>query len=170
MNTGYDEKVSFSIWVNLIIYGIGLFYFWIIIKEFFINQTPFDLSNPEHWIALIVPLFFPGILLVCGRLHIYVKADKLFVEFGYVTIISQEILLSDIVEAEVISYRPLRQFGGWGIRGGKVDGERVSVYSMKGSTGVLLTLRKTRRISLLKTRRFLIGSLDPEALVRALSK
>ena len=170
MSNGYDEKVSSPIWVNLIIYGIGLFYFWIIIEVFLINQTPFDLSNLEHWIALIVPLFFPGIPLLFGRLHIYVKADKLFVEFGYVKIISQEIPLADIKVAEAVSYRPLRQFGGWGIRGGKIDGERVSVYSLKGNTGVLLTLSKARRISLSMTRKFLVGSLDPEVLARALSK
>ena len=51
---------------------------------------------------------------------------------------------------------PLRDFGGWGIRYG---GDRICINA-SGSKGVEFTIRDAKR-------KYIIGSDDPEALVRA---
>jgi hypothetical protein len=63
----------------------------------------------------------------------------------------------EIEDAEVIRYRPLRDFGGWGVRWGR--GQRRA-YTVSGDTGVELTLRDGRRV--------VLGSHEPEQLHRAL--
>ena len=60
---------------------------------------------------------------------------------------------------EVVSYRPLADYGGWGIRSGR-DGERV--LNARGNRGV--------RLDLADGSRLLIGSQRPEALALALER
>jgi len=113
--------------------------------------------------ALILPLLF-------GRLLIKVSNNTLNISFGYLGMIKKDIPLSEIQEARVIEYKPLRQFGGWGIRSGKFEGEKTGCYSMKGNKGLLLSLTHKVRVCLLKTNRVIIGCNDPEKLKVSLEK
>ena len=65
-----------------------------------------------------------------------------WVVFGFAT----------IQKAEAITYSPLREYGGWGIRYGR----RGKAYNVSGSRGVLLTLKDGSNV--------LIGSAKHEAL------
>ncbi len=67
--------------------------------------------------------------------------------------------MASIVRIEVVSYRPLMDYGGWGIRVGR-DGERV--LNARGNRGV--------RIELTDGTRLLIGSQRPEALAVAIER
>ena len=53
---------------------------------------------------------------------------------------------------------------------GRLDGERTSVYTVRGTTGVLLELAEEQRISGFRSKRFLIGSLEPDRLSAAIGK
>src|SRR5690606_27576762 len=64
----------------------------------------------------------------------------------------------EIESAEPRRYRPLREYGGWGIRFGL--GGRA--YNVSGDLGVQRVLRSGRRI--------LIGSRDPDALATAIRR
>lgn len=68
----------------------------------------------------------------------------------------RRIALADIASAESVTYSPLAEYGGWGIRGW---GRNVALNA-QGDRGVRLTLRDGRRI--------LIGSQQPERLKTAL--
>jgi len=57
-----------------------------------------------------------------------------------------------------VSYRPLRKFGGWGIRG---SFSGIRAYTARGHLGLLLYLDNDRRT--------LIGSDDPERLASGLA-
>ena len=69
---------------------------------------------------------------------------------------SKTYALADIESAEVRAYRPIREYGGWGLRFGP-SGMAWNAY---GDRGVQLVLRSGRRV--------LIGSQDAEALARAI--
>ncbi len=64
----------------------------------------------------------------------------------------------DIEAAEVITYRPLRDYGGWGYRLGR---NRTRAYTASGTEGLLLTLAGDRRV--------LIGSQRVEQLAAAVA-
>src|SRR5262249_58159993 len=71
----------------------------------------------------------------------------------------RSVALGAIQRIEVVSYRPLRDYGGWGIRTGR-DGERV--LNARGNRGVLLDLGDGTPL--------LIGSQRPEALAIAIQR
>lgn len=116
---------------------------------------------PAIGVVLLLSLLF-------GRLSITVDGRSLRIVYGYLGIIKKEFPLSQIREARVVDYRPVRQFGGWGIRCGTFEGKKTGCYSMKGSRGVLLILARELRVCVTKTDRVIIESASPEKLRSAL--
>jgi hypothetical protein len=112
----------------------------------------------------------PAIVLLLGRLVIDVEHDALSVSFGYLGRPARRIPLHWIERAEAIHYRPIAQFGGWGIRRGRMDGHTTLVYSLQGSTGVLLHLNQSVEIWFARTNRVLVGSRQPERLAEMLGE
>ncbi|MFY9552719.1 MAG: hypothetical protein WAU32_16350 [Thermoanaerobaculia bacterium] len=84
-----------------------------------------------------------------------VAADAVTVRFG--PFFQTRIPLSDIRQAEATAYRPIRDYGGWGIRG---FGRRRALNT-RGNRGVLLTRTDGSTI--------LIGSQKPRELLWALA-
>jgi len=122
------------------------------------------------WVPAVIGVPLVLLPLMFGRLLIRIDASILTVEFGYLGWPIQRVPLVNIVRAHVVAYRPILQFGGWGIRAGRLDGEKTSVYTVRGTTGVLLELAEEQRISGFRSKRFLIGSLEPDRLSRAVGK
>jgi hypothetical protein len=88
-----------------------------------------------------------------------VTPTDLRVWFGWIPTYRRIVPVGTIVRLEVVSYRPLADYWGWGIRSGR-DGERV--LNARGNRGV--------RIELSDGTRLLIGSQRPEALAIALER
>jgi hypothetical protein len=85
-----------------------------------------------------------------------VAEDGVTVRFGF--LYRTRVTFSEIARAEAVSYRPVREYGGWGIRGGG----RRRVLSMRGDQGVLLTRVDGSTL--------LIGSQKPRELLAALAR
>ena len=113
-------------------------------------------------ITIGVPLFF-------GRMQVFVGEGMLVVRFGFVPAIRKEIPLERIASAEAVHYRPIRDFGGWGLRRGMFAGARTAIYSMRGSTAVLLSLERPIHACFLNTDRILIGNLESRRLAEHLN-
>jgi len=96
--------------------------------------------------ALAAAFLFP--------LRTRVFADQIELRFGRYTRFL--IPVNEIASAEPVTYHPLRDYGGWGIR----FSGKGRAYSMRGNTGVQLTLTDGRRI--------LIGSGQPAELAAAI--
>ncbi len=103
---------------------------------------------------------FP-VILVLGflRMTTEVTPIDLRVWFGWIPTYRRTVLVTTIVRLEVVTYRPLADYWGWGIRSGR-DGERV--LNARGNRGL--------RIDLADGTRLLIGSQRPEALALALER
>ena len=122
------------------------------------------------WLPLLMGAALVILPATFGRLVFQIDEEAVTVLFGFLGWPAQRVLLSRIERARIVSYRPIRQFGGWGIRLAGFEGEKTSVYSVRGTRGVLLELTEVQRISGARTRRFLLGSDDPEGLVTAIGK
>jgi hypothetical protein len=85
-----------------------------------------------------------------------VGAHGVTVRFGF--LYRTSIPMSDIRLAEAVQYRPVRDYGGWGIRG---LGRRRAL-NMRGDRGVLLTRQDGSTL--------LIGSQRPRELLTALAQ
>ncbi len=91
------------------------------------------------------------------RLETEVQEDALSIRFH--PVMSDTIRFDDIERVEVRTYRPIREYGGWGIRGGL--GKSGGVYNVSGNRGVQLELANGKRL--------LIGSQRPEELAKAIA-
>lgn len=104
-------------------------------------------------------LWLLAMALVANLLYMRTEVDdtKVTVSFGWVLpLFQRHILLEEIVSAESVSYSPLGEFGGWGIRGWG----RNTALNARGDRGVRLTLRDGGRV--------LIGSQRPHDLATAI--
>jgi hypothetical protein len=133
---------------------------------FFLLTILRHLSLSEGFLLSI--LFFIPFLF--GKMAVTVLNGELRVRFGYLRLISFVFSFSDILTAEEVTFRPIRDFGGWGIRYGRFRDEPVNCLTMRGNKGVLLVLRAKTRICFFTTDKIIIGARYPDKLLRALGK
>jgi len=118
-------------------------------------------APPPVWLVLVLfavfGLAFPALMIHVMRLEVEVREDALYVRF--VPLRTRRIPYSSILRCEACAYRPIRDYGGWGIRWG---GRRNWAYTMRGDRGVRLTLDGGHRL--------LVGSQTPEDLARAIEE
>lgn len=114
-------------------------------------------SGTHAWVPLLgaaavgvgIPLLF-----AVARLTIEVDADA--IEIRYRPFMRRTIRLDSVAAVDAVTYNPLRDYGGWGIRGWS---RRKVAYNISGDRGVLLTLADGATV--------LLGSQRPEELAAA---
>jgi hypothetical protein len=115
---------------------------------------------PEGRIALLVVLGLSvAILLLLFSVKMIVQVDPEGIRIRYIPIWKKTIPLAQIVCWEARTYRPILEYGGWGIR--YMIGKGWA-YNVSGNQGVQLELRNGKRI--------LIGSQRAEDLARAIGE
>ncbi len=93
--------------------------------------------------AMGLTLVFPMLItLLFMRLDVEVRADHLFIAFGPVKLVRKRIPLKDIESVRGLTYRPIREFGGWGIR---PRGSRTA-WTIRGNQAVKVTLRSGKQV------------------------
>ncbi len=111
--------------------------------------------------VLVFPLLLsmlPPLLFYWMRLWVRVEPNNLVVRFR--PLLFKRISLSDIQSCEARSYRPIAEYGGWGVRY-SISG-RGWAYNVSGNQGVQLELKNGKRI--------LIGSQHAGELAEAINK
>jgi hypothetical protein len=108
-------------------------------------------------VAILLPsIVIPILLLARLNLETRLYPDRLRIRFF--PLADDDLPIARIVQWEVRNYSASKEFMGWGVRSG--DGN-TAAYSMRGRRGVQLLLDDESHV--------LIGSLDPERLVAALT-
>ena len=166
----YKEVVPAPVWVWLTLtltLGLSLF-LYLGLREAVHDEAPtviwvWDLI----WVPSIAVIV--AVILLLARLEIRVDDAQVLIRFGFVHLIDREIPRKNIERAEAITYRPIRQFGGWGVRRGRLRDKLTGVYSIRGSTGVLVTLAEPMRIAFGTVDQVLIGTMDATRLATHLA-
>ncbi|MFX1355554.1 MAG: hypothetical protein ACFFGP_16490, partial [Promethearchaeota archaeon] len=88
------------------------------------------------------------------------RRDKVLVRFTtpLFPLFRKTIPMEKILRAEAVTYRPLRDYGGWGIR----CGAKGTAYTMSGHRGVRLEVAEGTDI--------LIGSQQPDQLAATIAQ
>jgi hypothetical protein len=94
--------------------------------------------------------------LLTMRLTTTVTSDALSVRYGF--LYKTRVPLSEIALAEAVEYAPVRDYGGWGIRGSR----RRRALNARGNQGVLVTRSDGTTL--------LVGSQRPRELLEALER
>lgn len=146
-----------QVWIWIIVLGIALLAWWAFIQQIILREPFGQRPVSDFWLWLILIVFGLGlpVLFAVMRLHTIVEPDRLVLRF--VPLRTRQVPLSDIRRAYAREYRPIREYGGWGIRWFPGRG---MVYSMSGKEGVQLELANGKRL--------LVGSRRPEQLLAAI--
>ena len=109
-------------------------------------------------VGTLAILFAIGIvaLFASTRLITEVRTDGLYIRFVPFHLSFRRIPLEDLAGFEARRYRPIREYGGWGIRFGR----RGRAYNVSGNRGV--------RIDYANGRHILIGSQQADELAQAI--
>ncbi len=94
------------------------------------------------------------------KLVTLVKNDGFYFRYPPFILKERRIGKNEIESFEIRKYKPIREYGGWGIRLGSRKAGRA--YNIKGNIGLQLVLKSNRRI--------LFGTQRAEALKRAMKK
>jgi len=122
-------------------------------------HRPFgDRPMPDALLVVFWLVFGIGLpaLFLSGKLVTEVRSDGIYVRFVPFHRSFHRIAFSELKRYEVRTYRPIIEYGGWGIRyscSGKA-------YNVSGRHGL--------QLELLNGKRLLIGSQQPEELLRAI--
>jgi hypothetical protein len=144
-------------WVWILLIGSISIAWWSFIQQIILGLPFGNRPSPDLIIWIIWAVFgvcMPWLFYVL-RLETYVKADKLSVRFYPFR--SRTIYFKDIKSYAIREYRPLREYGGWGIRCSSKNG---MAFNVSGNKGVQLELVDGKKI--------LIGSQKAEELAAAL--
>ncbi|MGO4885506.1 MAG: DUF6141 family protein [Bryobacteraceae bacterium] len=134
--------------IPALVVGYGLY------KEVWLKQ-PF-LSPSLLWPAFVVSIVV-AVWLAWMKLVTEVRTDGLYIDFVGLWP-ERTIPWDQIRSVEVRKYRPVRDFGGWGVRWAA----RGIVYHARGNRGARLVLESGERV--------LVGSERPDELVRAIAQ
>lgn len=111
---------------------------------------PLILAEPEDplWVQLIGLPFMVWIL----TMHSHVRIEGRTLRIGIVALWRRTIDVADIASVEFVTYRPLRDFSGWGIRMGMGRFAGTWAYTLEGTEGIWIHLRNGKQL-LFGTRR-----------------
>jgi uncharacterized membrane protein len=109
------------------------------------------------WFSVLIALVGIALALIYGGFRTVVTREAVVVRMGILGIRLLKLKTSDITLAELHSFAPLKDFGGYGIRFNK----EMKAYFLKGDRGVKITTRAGKK--------YLIGSDHPERLGTVIS-
>jgi hypothetical protein len=158
----YREEQNFDWWAYAVVVVVELA-LWFAVASCFEkapnHAAPTLLGSLERPLGLVLLALPVAILVGLLRMTTEVTPGVARVWFGWIPTYRRVVPIGTIQRLEVVSYRPLADYWGWGIRSGR-DGERV--LNARGNRGV--------RLYLFDGSRLLIGSQRPEALALAIER
>jgi len=154
----YEERSGWSWWVHLLLLLIFLAVVWPLIGLGGEDGGEGASASGGARLAFLLlgGMGFPILFYTfVGSLQTRVFSDAVEMSWGLAGVIRKRILLEEIREARSVTYSPLREFGGWGLRAG---GKKKTAWNIRGNRAVLLILEDGTR--------FYLGSDRPEGAVQ----
>jgi len=145
-------------WIWFMVLAAVAFAWWTFLSTLVggVSQGTESVSDKSAWVIVILVGMLLPVFLLAARMTTTVTPEG--VTIIYFPLYRRHIKSHEIKTCSACVYRPIRDFGGWGIRWGF---RRGMVYSVSGNQGVQLELAGGKKL--------LIGSQEPEALARAIA-
>jgi hypothetical protein len=159
----YREEQNFDWWVYALLTLIEIVVCLSLVTIERQGHEPFTRTHVSPVLLSAFGLVGLGVpmLVAIGflRMTTEVTPSDLRIWFGFVPTYRRFVSIGSIRRIEVVSFRPLVEHGGWGIRNGR-NGERV--LTARGTRGV--------RIELIDGPALIVGSQRPEELAVAIEQ
>jgi hypothetical protein len=162
-NIIFREEQKFALWLRWLVYvsmGIGA-----VISVFALQKEFSGQSSPEVWEIILAVLVGIGVpiattaLFLLLKLQTEVRPDGLYVRFFPFHIHFKRFGREELSEYYARQYKPIREYGGWGIKCSLRNGK---AYNVNGNWGVQLVLSNGKKL--------LIGSQKPDELAAAIGE
>jgi hypothetical protein len=155
----YREVQHFrQVWIWAIVIAIAglMWYGWAI--QFLLHR-PFGTKPMPDGLLVIFWLLFgiglPAFFYYAGLIT-EVRHDGIYFRYAPIHRSFRKIAFDELKRYEVRTYRPILEYGGWGIR----YGPKGKAYNVSGNRGLQLELKDGQRL--------LLGSQRPEEFLRAI--
>lgn len=153
----HEEQRISQWWVWVIVLVVAGLSWWALVQQVVLGRPWGDDPAPDwgvwlYWV--LVGLAVPT-LLWWSRLILDVTGQEVSIRYRPFT--RRSIPLTEIEDVSVRTYSPVKEYGGWGIKGWS---RRNVVYNARGNRGVQLILRDDRKV--------MLGSQRPEELAAAI--
>lgn len=124
-------------WVMLLIVAMTVLVWWGFVQQILLGE-PWGSDPASDWIMWLIWLIFGiGFPLLFLIMRPIVEVSEESLTIHYIPLTKRTVPLADIEDVAARTYKPLREFGGWGVRG---SGHRQA-YNVSGNQGVEVTLR-----------------------------
>lgn len=145
-------------WIWLLVYGIASIAWYGLIQQVILGE-PFGTNPAPDWAMWLIWLLCGvGIPVIFHALRLIVEVREDHIYIRYAPFVTREIPFEEIERCQARTYRPIVEYGGWGIKGW--SGDKMA-YNVSGNQGVELLLRDGRNV--------MIGSQKPQELVQAIA-
>ncbi|MCK4886169.1 MAG: hypothetical protein KAS96_02210 [Planctomycetes bacterium] len=139
----FSETQHFSKWIFILVIAIAVFA--IIFNSSISNETfEGSLSKGDGITVIILSFFLPisiTALIFLMKLQTTVKPDCIYIRFFPLR--TKKISFDQIEQCYARKYKPILEYGGWGIRGSFSKGK---AYNARGNKGVQLVLKNSKKI------------------------
>lgn len=158
----FHERQKFTQWwMWIILLVINVLFLLGTYKQVFNDQQFGDKPMSNQGLIFITSMtIMLTLLFAIFRLETQVKNDGIYVRFFPFHISFKYYSWDQISKSFVRKYRPLTEYGGWGIRFG-IFGKGVA-YNVSGNMGLQLVLTSNKKL--------LIGTNKPEELIKVLNE
>jgi hypothetical protein len=158
----FKEVQRFNQWyilvLNVITFAIVVFF---ITKEIIHLQQTSQATNEAYWLLLIglIPLLLI-LLFYMVKLETEIRKEGIYFRFKPFQRKFKFYDWKDILKFYVRKYKPIKEYGGWGVRAGTKKYGRA--YNVSGNMGLQIELTNGKKI--------LIGTVKATELERAITK
>lgn len=156
----FSEKQYFrQVWVWIILLCMNGYFIFALVKQALLKQ-PFGARpmSTEKLVVGVAIVFAVTLLFAFMRLETELKEDGVYYRFFPFQLKTKRIAWDRISRAFVRQYKPLLEYGGWGMRIGIFG--KGQAFNVSGNKGLQLIYDNGKK--------FLIGTQKPEALQTAL--
>jgi hypothetical protein len=136
--TIYRERTQWPGWVNAIFWTAIIGVSYPVLAGW---DTDMDFAARVMTVGSVVGVAV-AVKLVLGGLTVLVQETRVFIHLGSAPLLHRKVPYADIEGLAPVQYRPIREFGGWGIRGW---GKRKA-WTARGDRAVVLTLVGDREL------------------------
>lgn len=154
----YREEQRFNQWwLWLLIYGLVALMWWGFFQQIILGQPWGTNPGPDWLVWLLWLLLGVGLPALFHIMKLVVEVRPNQVDIHYRPFINRSIAILEIDHLKARTYKPIQEYGGWGIKGWSK--QRIA-YNTSGNRGVELTLHDGRTV--------MLGSQQPEELALAI--
>lgn len=137
-----EEQRFTQTWLLIMLLVVTVFPTIIIVQNLINKQI-----SLFYFLGILSLIIAPCALILIFKLNTRIDENGIHYQFFPIHLKVKTILWKDIKLAKTRKYRPISEYGGWGLKGGNVFGKKSGIaINVKGNIGIQLVLKNGKKI------------------------